>query len=335
MTPRTSFRMTLLLLSGILMRSPAFAQGDVMIAGLYSAPPAVVNGLYPSLARCLTVSRDGGATWSSVGWRAHRTWDLLCLGGRTDTVFTASDYGVLRSVDGMNTWVLVSPRRLTLARSFARVGTELWVATARGAWKSTDGGATWTEASEGLPVRYTSTLLVLPGVSRLLVGTEDGLFVREPGAKAWTRFALAGQPITRLVGGDAENAPLLALSDTKGLWVSRDGGRTWTDRGAVLPTRRLSCAVLDPRDPKVLLLGSEDMGPLRSTDGGETWTLTGGGMSNFTVTSLLRDPRQPDRVYAGMSNGTYLSEDGGRSWTPFTLSLGYVSTLQYATGGRP
>jgi len=88
--------------------------------------------------------------------------------------------------------------------------------------------------------------------------------------------------------------------------VSRDGGRTWTERAT--PRQLVLDFVVDPRDPDVIL-ASVETGLFRSTDGGGSWRPAGQG----------RSPRldwpAPDRLMRADSDGTFqVSADGGQTW---------------------
>lgn len=112
------------------------------------------------------------------------------------------------------------------------------------------------------------------------------------------------------------------------VYRSVDGMRTWELVASGLPSRITSLAVQGPQGP--LYVGTESMGVLKSVDGGKTWVPVNAGlgpMPNATVTALTVDPSAPERIYASIGYwlgtsqahfapmGTYVSSDGGASWT--------------------
>ncbi len=109
----------------------------------------------------------------------------------------------------------------------------LYVGTpATGVWKSTDGGATWSQRNTGLTclnvTSYNATT-----TTRHLLGARcnnvDTIWVSQDGGTSWTpRFSFAaGVRIYRFTVSLSVNARSYART-SGGLWVSQDEGATWT-----------------------------------------------------------------------------------------------------------
>lgn len=109
---------------------------------------------------------------------------------------------------------------------------------------------------------------------------------------------------------------VLAVSQTDGLLLSRDAGKTWS----VLPTpAKTSTAAFDPADPRVLYAGFGNAGLGKSTDGGATWVTTTQGLAkDINFRELVISPTNSQDVYAigavGWTGYFYASSDGGKSW---------------------
>lgn len=150
-----------------------------------------------------------------------------------------------------------------------------------GVYKSTDRGATWTPASNGLP----------------LVG----------GSATTTRsvFALAVHPRRSGVLW----ASTIETGQASRLYRSDDAGASWTAL-AVVPDCDVRDLQVVPEAPQVLLAagGAVDSGRgclLRSEDGGASWTALHGELPGNVVYDLRRDPGDVRRLVVAGQRGVW------------------------------
>jgi photosystem II stability/assembly factor-like uncharacterized protein len=159
----------------------------------------------------------------------------------------------------------------------------------------------------------------------IYLGTTNGwIYQSRDGGKTWARLASVGKrddlildnilidpldPKHLLVGAYAP----LGKADG-GLFISSDGGATWTSqeqmRGQSI--RSLTAA---PSDPKIVVAGSLD-GVFRSADGGAHWEPISpkGDKEIHEVESLAVDPSDPKIIYAGTWHLPWKTIDGGATW---------------------
>ena len=298
--------------AGAALHGPLHAQSASrdrsLYLSFYFAPPPTdavkAAPVYQGFAR----SDDRGETWENLGWL-------------TSAVSGMADAGAQ--------WKLISGWNMPPVLAVRLRGSAIWAATARGIFVSSDHGSQWTARSLGLPVpdgSYVSDLLFTSDA--MLAASADGIFRSTDDGASWFRSGLNGEEVFRIVVHPSDPNLLAAVGQEHGIWISRDGGRLWADRSEGLPTRRIKCAAFDPSDDRTLLLGSMDMGVLRSTDLGAKWELSSGGLTNFNITTLLFDADRPDRVYAGAENGSFISDNRGKTWQAFSVRLGYVSGME-------
>lgn len=293
----------------------------------YAPPPANVSKAAP-VYQGFAVSRDRGESWESRGWITSAVSAIAADPDDAERVYLATDYGVLATSDAGTAWKLVSDWNMPVVLDIAIEDGTIWAATAEGLYESSDGGARWRVRSAGLPVpnaTYTSAVLPLSG--SMMIATADGLFRSSDGGGSWMRSGLDGIALAGVVAHPSDPSHLAAYSNTGGIWVSSDGGRSWTDRSAGLQFPQVKCAVFDPRERTTLLIGTQRTGVIRTSDLGENWEQSSGGLTNFNITALQFDPDQPDRCYAGAENGSFISSNRGKSWQPFSIRLGYVSDI--------
>jgi PKD repeat protein/photosystem II stability/assembly factor-like uncharacterized protein len=127
-----------------------------------------------------------------------------------------------------------------------------------------------------------------------------------------------------------------------GLWITSDGGNTWSTNTDFLPSIGVSDVVVDHVNPNIIYIGTGDndagdtygIGVLKSVDGGATWNITGLNFSVIlgrTVNRLVMNPNDPNMLYAGTSNGLYKTTDGGMTWMR-TLSASNIRDIEFKPG---
>jgi len=257
-------------------------------------------------------------------------------------------------------WRNIGPNRggrsITAAGSTTRP-LEYWFgATGGGVWKTTDGGTTWTPIADGwLASSSVGALAVAPsnpdvvwvgmGEAELRgnVMQGDGVYRTTDGGATWTHVGLDD---TQAIGRirvhprDPDVAWVAALghpfgtNEERGVFRTRDGGRSWT---RVLFRDERTGAVdlaLDPANPDVLYAtlwevyrrpwklwsGGPGSGIFKSTDGGDTWTelthnpgFPTGVLGKITVAVGAGSRTVYANVEAG-EGGIYRSDDGGATW---------------------
>ena len=111
-----------------------------------------------------------------------------------------------------------------------------------------------------------------------------------------------------------------------GVWVTTDGGTTWTPRAQTLPVITISSLVVDPNNGNIVYAATGDadgretpsIGVYKSTDGGATWAATGltYQLTDFRyIPKLAIDPTNGSNVYAATTEGVYFTRNGGTNWT--------------------
>src|SRR5579864_1712745 len=149
-----------------------------------------------------------------------------------------------------------------------------------------------------------------------------------PGAPAtvpgWGTMSIWGGDVRSMAVAPDDPDLVLAGTSTGQLYISRNGGASWSDAGA--PFSFAGWVVSSLRwDPNragrlwVALWGVWGGGQVAfSDDLGKSWAARSAGLPEEPVYSLALAPGRDGRLFAGTLSGVYGSDDGGGSWRQLT-----------------
>ncbi|NBW94927.1 MAG: glycosyl hydrolase, partial [Bacteroidetes bacterium] len=231
-------------------------------------------------------------------------------------------------------------------------------------WKTVNNGTTWTPIFEDqasysignveIDPSNPSTIWVGTGedVGGRHVGYGDGIYRSDDAGQTWTNMGLHdSQHISTIlvhpqdsdVVWVAAQGPLWNAGGDRGLYMTEDGGLSWTRTLGDDEWVSVTDIEMDPRDPDVLyaatwqrhrtvakyLGGGPGSGLHKSTDGGRSWTelTTGLPTGNMGKIGLTISPQNPDVVYAAIEldrrkGGVWRSDDRGASWVKGADAVG-------------
>jgi photosystem II stability/assembly factor-like uncharacterized protein len=152
-----------------------------------------------------------------------------------------------------------------------------------GLFKSTDGGVTWKEVTNGLP------------------------------PKPFGRIAMALAP------SDPTKMVAIVESKNTGLYISEDGGNNWKNQSATMNVCArpfyFSTIEIDPLDPKRVYRPAFEFA--YSTDGGYSFSNASGegGWVHSDMHALWINPSNTNVLFLGTDGGVYRSLDKGATWS--------------------
>lgn len=247
-------------------------------------------------------------------------------------------------------------------------------ATGGGVWKTEDAGCTWHNISDGffnvgsigdIAVHRNNPSIIYVGTGEAPVRNQmssygDGVYKSIDAGKTWIHIGLEKtRQISRvLVHPSDPNLVYVAAqgsrwgpSKERGVFRSKDGGKTWERILFVSPDAGPSDLEIDPNNPHVLFAafwdhqrtpwylrsGGPGSGIWKTTDGGDSWILLKNGLPKGIMGKIGLDvsPANSNRVYAVIETkktGMYRSDDGGMTWHRTSTHRGLAARPWYYCG---
>jgi photosystem II stability/assembly factor-like uncharacterized protein len=263
-------------------------------------------------------------------------------------------------------WREVGPdrggRSLAVAGSAQRPDEYYFGATGGGLWKTTDGGTTWKPVTDGqitsasvgaVAVAPSNPDVVYIGMGeaslRGSITQGDGVYRTTDGGKTWTHLGLEHtQTIARIRidPNDPDVVFVAALghpygpNPQRGVFRSRDGGKTWTKVLFVSDSAGAIDLSMDVKNPSTLYAstwqvyrtpwkmwdGGPHSGLWKTTDGGDHWTeltknpgMPAGPIGRIGVTVSGADPNRVWAIVEAPEGGLFRSDDAGGTWTKINV----------------
>jgi photosystem II stability/assembly factor-like uncharacterized protein len=137
-----------------------------------------------------------------------------------------------------------------------------------------------------------------------------------------TRGDIRYQTLFTISESPVKSGLIYAGTDDGRLWVTKDGGKGWTEiTSGLAPGKWMSRVVASAYELGTVYLTQngkrdDDFTPYvwKSTDYGKTWTSIAKGIPVGPVNVVREDPVRKDILYVGTDMGVYVTTDGGQTW---------------------
>jgi hypothetical protein len=307
-------------------------------------------------------STNDGTSWTEVNSGIQSAWTWVkCFAVSTNeeaenSIFAATNDGVYLSTNSGSSWSLVGSRSVTASAlvtfTDAKGRLTLFGGNSVGAFRSTDGGVSWANASAGLTNNHVMSLTLCDdgqGSTSLFAGTEGGIFRSKDNGENWapanSGLGYSYSSVGTLVVSASETgvATLVAGTANSGVFLSSNSGINWTAINSGLGSpevAHLAVGLNSDGTTSTRLIALTTAGISFSTNNGLEWHPTNIGSPYPWVNSVATDQNigGGENLYAATMNGVFRSSSRGESWERINSGLSdttayYVSTTPNATGG--
>lgn len=234
----------------------------------------------------LAVSQDGGNTWSGAreGLSGSRHWDMqyIISSHNEDVMYTGTDKFYKSDAGIIPLWEAISEDLVdktsnALIHQFTCLSESpldagvLYCGTSDAmVWNSTNGGASWTRITNGLPSRYISSIKASPALSSRVYVTLTGY---------------------------------KANDNTAHIYRSDNYGTTWTPIAGNLPPYAINDVLVYPNGLDDVLFVATDGGIYITIDAGDNWERLGSNMPLIPVFDMDYNPVNNELIAATFARG--------------------------------
>ncbi|HLX11479.1 MAG TPA: hypothetical protein VKS81_01575, partial [Bacteroidota bacterium] len=200
--------------------------------------------------------------------------------------------------------------------------------------RSVDGGANFVSSTSGLPngssnANFAAPFVMSPSNPSILYAGAKSVYKTTNEGGSW--FAAGG--VTSLNGTNvsaigvswtnpdtlmaATGTGALGSPSTFAVFVSTNGGSSWTNVTGVLPNRYPTRIAFDPQNSSAACITYGGYGTdhvFHTTNLGNSWTSISGNLPDIPAQAIVYSPDDSREIYLGTDLGVFQTGDGGATW---------------------
>ena len=287
-------------------------------------------------------STNGGASWITInsGLTDLSIRSLVIDPTNSQTLYVGtSTGGINKTTNAGESWSAINNG---LTNSYSLKVTSLaidpinnqiiYAATMNGAYKSVNGGATWTVVRAG-SVRF----VVLDPSDHTVLYTSpynSYLYKSINGGTSWTKITTGiptANSITSLQIDPAGNQIMYLGTDGAGIYKTNNSGMTWSTCNIGLTQNIIISLFIDPTDKQTIYAGTNNGGVCKTINGATSWTAINTGLLDRYVSSIAIDPTNSQIIYVGTDGvGVSKTTTGGTSWSAINSGMPNTQIMSVA-----
>jgi len=276
----------------------------------------------------ISKSSNGGSTWTNLteGIANRQFYRISCsatnqnmmMGGSQDNGTSVLNNGTWYE------WLGADGMECVIDWSDADI---VYGTSQNGSFYKSDNGGNYGDVNISQPgsgAWITPFVIDPSNHNTLYVGTDQ---VRKTtnGMGSWTTIGDFGSgDIDALAVAQSDPAYLYASKDSR-IWMTSNGGSSWSEITSGLPSRNITYISVHPADPLKVALSFSGYGSgqkVYTTDnGGSSWTNFSGNLPNLPANCVVYHNDTDNGLYVGMDVGVYYRDNTLSNWESYMEGL--------------
>jgi photosystem II stability/assembly factor-like uncharacterized protein len=202
--------------------------------------------------------------------------------------------------------------------------------------RSTNKGVSWLYAAP--PANnsaFNGPFLLAPSNPKIIYAGGDVVYKSINAGSLWTAMnngsVINGDPVLSIAvsytNPDSVYVTTAPTLYSAAVFISANGGASWTNITGTLPDRYPVDISVDPHNSSIVYVALSGFGTshlYRSVNGGNSWTDIGQALPDVPTSAICIDPFNSSTLYVGNDLGVYYSLDNGNTWND--LNSGIIGT---------
>ncbi|MGB5529882.1 MAG: T9SS type A sorting domain-containing protein, partial [Ignavibacteriaceae bacterium] len=202
-----------------------------------------------------------------------------------------------------------------------------------GLFRTTNGGSSWSQATSGINtgenVTWVAPIIAHPSISGTFFVARQRVYKSTNNGGSWTAISsnVNGSSAVREMAISKSNPSVLYATTGSAVFLSIDGGATFTNKTSGLPGRTITSVYIHPNDENIAVLTFSGFGTnkvYKTTNMGTSWFSIYGNLPDSPVNDVViytEDATHPNTYFVATDIGVFLTQDDGTNWVEFPNNL--------------
>jgi photosystem II stability/assembly factor-like uncharacterized protein len=217
-----------------------------------------------------------------------------------------------------------------------------------GLFRTTNSGTSWSGATSGISgsenVSWVAPIISHPTIDGTFYTARQRVYRSTNNGGAWTAVSgnVNGTSAVREMAISKSNPLILYASTGSSIFLSTDGGATFTNKTSGLPSRTITSVNIHPNNENIAILtfsGFSTNKVYKTTNMGNTWFSIFGNLPDSPINDGLiytYDALNPNTYFVATDIGVFLTQNDGTNWVelPNNLPNTVIMHLDYSPSNQ-